>query len=150
VKAPARPDLTADANQGSQRIDQWLWFARIVKSRTLAQALIMRGKVRINRIKIDKSSVTVRPSDVLTLSLGPRVMSIEILGIGLRRGPAPEAQMLYRDLTPKPPKPTPAGQPSGVEEAAGEITVQQALRPDGSGRPTKRQRRQIEKFMGRK
>ena len=102
MKAPARPDTGSDANAGSlQRIDRWLWFARIAKSRTLAQALIERGKVRINRVKIDKTSTTVGPGDVLTLSLGPRVLSIEILGIGSRRGPAAEAQALYRDLAPR-------------------------------------------------
>lgn len=149
MKAPDRPDLVADAGHAaSQRIDQWLWFARIAKSRTLAQALVMRGKVRVNRVKIDKSSAIVRPGDVLTLSLGPRVISIEILGIGLRRGPAPEAQALYRDLMPKPP---PRGTEAGSEvsaEAAG-VSAHQAVRAEGSGRPTKRERRLIDKFRGR-
>ena len=105
MKAPARPDTGSDATAGSlQRIDRWLWFARIAKSRTLAQALIERGKVRMNRVKIDKTSTTVRLGDVLTLSLGPRVLSIEVLGIGSRRGPAAEAQALYRDLAPPRPK----------------------------------------------
>jgi ribosome-associated heat shock protein Hsp15 len=117
-----------------QRIDQWLWYARIAKSRTLAQALIERGKVRINRVKIEKASTTVRSGDVLTLSLGPRVISIEVIAIGQRRGPATEAQALYRDLTPRH---VPAGP-----------NVSQAVRPCGSGRPTKRERRLIDKFRG--
>lgn len=127
-----------------QRIDQWLWFARIAKSRTLAQALIERGKVRINRIKIEKTSTTVRPGDVLTLSLGPRVISIEILRIGARRGPAGEAQALYRDLTRRQPAPN-----SPVAEEDADVSVPQATRSEGSGRPTKRERRQIDKFRGR-
>jgi len=136
-----------DAGQaGLQRIDQWLWFARIAKSRTLAQALIERGKVRVNRVKIGKASTTVKPGDVLTLSLGPRVISIEILGIGARRGPAPEAQALYRDLTPRRPRP----ESGSSEETAGRDPVlQQAVRPEGSGRPTKRERRLTDKFTGR-
>ena len=70
----------------SQRVDQWLWFARITKSRTLAQDLISRGKVRLNREKIDKPSTLVKPGDVLTLVVGPAVRSLEIVGIGHRRG----------------------------------------------------------------
>ncbi|RUP08538.1 RNA-binding S4 domain-containing protein [Hyphomicrobium sp.] len=136
-----------DAAAGSvQRIDQWMWFARIAKSRTLAQALIERGKVRINREKIYKTSTTVRPGDVLTLSLGPRVVSIEVLGIGSRRGPASEAQTLYRDLA------APKDAIAAPDEAAGAVEgveVRQASRPEGSGRPTKQQRRQLDKLRGR-
>jgi ribosome-associated heat shock protein Hsp15 len=120
--------------QALQRIDQWLWYARIAKSRTLAQALIERGKVRINRVKVDKTSTAVKPGDVLTLSLGPRVTSIEVVAIGQRRGPATEAQALYRDLTPRQAPPVPG--------------VFQAVRADGSGRPTKRERRLTDKFRG--
>ena len=129
-----------------QRIDQWLWFARIAKSRTLAQALVERGKVRVNRVKIAKVSTTVRPGDVLTLSLGPRVISIEVVGIGARRGPATEAQTLYRDLTPRPSAPD--------SEATGEtngtnLVLQTPSRPEGAGRPTKRDRRLLDKIRGR-
>ena len=126
-----------------QRIDQWLWYARIAKSRTLAQALIERGKVRVNRVKIGKASTIVKPGDVLTLSLGPRVVSIEILGIGLRRGPASEAQALYRDLTPEPRR---SESPLG-KTAPGPL--QQGVRTDGAGRPTKRERRATDKLRGR-
>ncbi len=121
MKAPDRPDLVPDAGPAAfQRIDQWLWFARIAKSRTLAQALIERGKVRVNRIKIAKTSAVVRPGDVLTLSLGPRVISIEIIGIGARRGPAVEAQALYRDLTFR----------SAAELARPLLTANRRARPD--------------------
>lgn len=129
-----------------QRIDQWLWFARIAKSRTLAQALIERGKVRVNRVKIAKVSTTVRPGDVLTLSLGPRVISIEIIGIGARRGPATEAQTLYRDLTPRPPAP---GSEATGEANGPHLASQPPSRPEGAGRPTKRDRRLLDKFRGR-
>jgi ribosome-associated heat shock protein Hsp15 len=150
VKAPGHPERAAgdgEAQSSLQRIDQWLWFARIAKSRTLAQALIARGKVRVNRVKIDKTSTTVKPGDVLTLSLGPRVLSIEILGIGIRRGPAPEAQALYRDLTPKP-APRQPGDSAGLQPVD-EVTMGSAPRPQGSGRPTKRERRLLDKLRGR-
>jgi len=130
----------------NQRIDQWLWFARITKSRTLAQALIERGKVRINRVKIDKPSVLVKPGDVLTLVLGPSVRSLEIRAIGARRGPATEAQTLYSDLTPPVQRAMSKGEIAGtVLQNAGSS----AVRPEGSGRPTKRERRQIDKLKGR-
>ena len=78
----------------AQRIDQWLWFARIVKSRTLAQALIERGKVRLNRVRIEKCAQSVKAGDVVTISLGPKVRVLEIAALGTRRGPAPEAVQL--------------------------------------------------------
>jgi ribosome-associated heat shock protein Hsp15 len=136
----------AAAGAGSnQRVDQWLWFARITKSRTLAQDLVARGKVRVNRIKIDKPSTLVKPGDVLTLVIGPAVRSLEILAIGTRRGPAAEARVLFHDLAPSPPSAAP--QP-GVTGVPGEIP-KSAVRPDGAGRPTKRDRRQIDKLKGR-
>lgn len=123
----------------SQRIDQWLWFSRIVKSRTLGQALIERGKVRLNRARIDKSSQTVKAGDVVTISLGPKVRVLQIAGIGLRRGPAPEAGKLYLELT-EPNDETRQQAASGVAEAA--------QRPQGAGRPTKRDRRAIDRLKG--
>jgi ribosome-associated heat shock protein Hsp15 len=136
-----------DAAPGSvQRIDQWLWFARLAKSRTLAQVLIERGKVRVNREKVYKPATIVRPGDVLTLSLGPRVLSIEILGIGTRRGPASEAAALYRDLTPAPQRTTSTTE---GEIKRPEADMQQALRFEGTGRPTKLQRRLLDKLRGR-
>jgi ribosome-associated heat shock protein Hsp15 len=136
----------AAAGVGShQRVDQWLWFARITKSRTLAQDLVVRGKVRLNRIKIDKPSTLVKPGDVLTLVVGPGVRSLEILAIGARRGPATEALLLFNDLTQAQPRAAP--QP-GKTDMAQDI-VKSAVRSDGAGRPTKRDRRQIDKLKGR-
>ena len=133
-----------DAAAGAtQRVDQWLWFARIAKSRTLAQALVARGKVRINRTRIEKPSATVKPGDVLTLALGPTVRVLEILAIGTRRGPSSEAQLLYRDLAPPP-----SLAASGARKE-NEVRPAQAIRLDGAGRPTKRERRQTDKLKGR-
>ena len=132
--------MGSESVSSSQRVDQWLWFARITKSRTLAQELIARGKVRLNRAKIDKPSTPVKPGDVLTLVVGPAVRSLEIVAIGLRRGPATEARLLFVDHTP-------TAQP---EAAAMTVKVAKpAIRADGAGRPTKRDRRQIDKLKGR-
>ena len=81
-----------------QRIDKWLWFARMVKTRTLAQAIVSQGQVRVNKARISKSSQDVSPGDIVTLALHGRVRVIRVLAIGTRRGPASEAQMLFEDI----------------------------------------------------
>jgi ribosome-associated heat shock protein Hsp15 len=83
-----------------QRIDKWLYFARVVKTRTLATKLTQSGKVRINRQKIDNAARRVRPGDVLTIRLRGRVLVLKVLAIGSRRGPASEAASLFEDLSP--------------------------------------------------
>ena len=85
---------------GEQRIDKWLFFARVVKSRSLAQKLAVSGAVRVNREKISHAARLVRPGDVLTISIHDRIRILKILDSGDRRGPAPEAALLFQDLTP--------------------------------------------------
>lgn len=126
-----------DSEIAAQRLDQWLCNARFTKSRNLAQALIARGKVRVNRERISKASQIVKPGDVLTLSLGPRVRIIEVLGAALKRGPASVAAALYAELTPAPVRST-ATPPLGESS--------QAVREAGAGRPTKRDRRRIDRL----
>lgn len=119
---------------GQLRLDKWLWFARVVKSRTLAAGLVEDGKVRVNRARTTKPSQNVRIGDVLTISVGPRIRILEVAAIGTRRGPAAEAQALYVDRSPPvivAPQPS---QPAGIE------------RPSGAGRPTKRDRRLIDRL----
>ncbi len=122
---------------GTLRLDKWLWYARFLKSRTLASKFCQTGKVRVNGDPVKKAHVSVRPGDVLTFPLGPHIRVIKILELGKRRGRATEAQTLYEDL--KPPvhhkdKPT---EPELV-----------APRDPGAGRPTKSQRRAIDRLMG--
>jgi ribosome-associated heat shock protein Hsp15 len=88
---------------GWQRLDRWLWCARFLKTRALAAKLAGQGKVRINRIPTDKPHARVRPGDVLTFGLGPGVRVVRVLALGDRRGPAPEARLLYEDLDPPQP-----------------------------------------------
>ena len=96
----------------TQRIDKWLWFARIMKTRSLAAALVNHGAVRVNRRVIAKPSHAIAPGDVLTLVVGGRVRVLKVLEPGTRRGPPAQAQLLYEDLTappaalPEPPDPT--------------------------------------------
>ena len=96
--------LAGAANRppATQRLDRWLWFARVVKSRTLAAEAVALGKVRVNRVRAAKASQTLRPGDVLTLALGGRVRILKVLAPGVRRGPAAEARTLYEQLSPDP------------------------------------------------
>jgi ribosome-associated heat shock protein Hsp15 len=90
----------ADAEQ---RIDKWLWFARIVKSRTLAASLVEDGNVRVNRQKIAKASYAVAPGDIITIAIRGSVRVLRVDAIGARRGPAVEARLLYADLSDEQP-----------------------------------------------
>src|SRR5207237_3384815 len=83
-----------------QRLDKWLWFARIVKSRTLAAQLVQDGKVRVNRAKVAKPAQAVRPDDVLTIALRGNIQVLKVLAPGQRRGPPAEARQLYEMLSP--------------------------------------------------
>ena len=126
-------------NRDTLRLDKWFWYARFIKSRSLATKLCNSGKVRVNGNLIKKAHQSVTPGDVLTFSVGPNIRVIKIIKLGNRRGPAKEAQALYEDLQP-------------IDQIAKKIDSTLALEPAkrdrGSGRPTKVQRRAIERFMG--
>lgn len=109
------------------RLDKWLWHARFFKTRSLAAALVQAGAVRINGAATTKRASTISAGDVLTFAQGDHIRVIQIDGIGTRRGPAPEAQALYTDLSP----PEPKRQKKLPENPAFE----------GKGRPSKRDRR---------
>lgn len=116
------------------RIDKWLWFARFFKTRTLAADVVTGGHVRLNRHPIRKASQAVGAGDVITFPQGPHIRVIEIVAISDRRGPAPEAQALYTDLSPP--------QPRSREDVPAPI----AARDDGAGRPTKKERRDTDRL----
>ena len=79
----------------SLRIDKWLWHARFCKTRAIAQEKAAQGHIRINGHRVEKASAAVRVGDIMTLPAGGRVIALKVLGLGIRRGPAPEAQTLY-------------------------------------------------------
>lgn len=81
------------------RIDKWLWYARFYKTRALAQKATESGLLRLNGQRITKPSAAIGPGDVLTLPRGPAVEAVRVLGCGTRRGPAPEARLLYEILS---------------------------------------------------
>ena len=116
--------------EGSQRIDKWLFFTRAVKSRSLAARLVQSGAVRINGVKVEQPAHSVKPGDGVTIRMERRVLVWRVLAPGARRGPADEARTLYEDLTP-------AAEPQPAPPASREA---------GAGRPTKRDRRAIDRL----
>jgi len=83
-----------------QRIDRWLWHARMVRTRSDAAALAESGHVRLNGRRVAACSQTVRIGDVLTVALDRAVRVVEVQGFCDRRGGAPLARTLYRELAP--------------------------------------------------
>jgi ribosome-associated heat shock protein Hsp15 len=77
------------------RLDQWLWFARFVKSRSLASRLCAAGAVTINGITVTKPNQTVRVGDIVRFPHGGWQHTVRVTALGVRRGPASEARMLY-------------------------------------------------------
>jgi ribosome-associated heat shock protein Hsp15 len=86
----------------SLRLDKFLWFARIVKTRSLAQQLAEEGRIRIGGRVVTQAHAQVRIGDVLSFALRGRVRVIRIEGLPQRRGPAAEARSLYSDLSERP------------------------------------------------
>jgi ribosome-associated heat shock protein Hsp15 len=89
------------------RLDKWLWQARFFKSRSVAAELIEAGHVRVNGTRVSRPGRDISAGDVLTFPQGPRIRVVRILALGLRRGPATEAQALYFDLEPPAAAPDP-------------------------------------------
>ena len=107
------------------RIDKWLWFARFFKTRGLATKLVAGGHVRVNSDKISKPAYAVGEGDTLTFPQGDKIRVVRLIATGKRRGPAPEAQALYDDLTPD------------------QKIVPPPVKTEGKGRPTKKDRRDM-------
>ena len=81
-----------------QRLDKWLWHARVVKARTSAAALIEAGHVRINGTREKSPGHAVKLGDVLTIGLDDSVRVLKVAGFSERRGDASAARVLYEDL----------------------------------------------------
>jgi ribosome-associated heat shock protein Hsp15 len=83
--------------KASRRLDQWLWFARFVKSRSLAARLCAAGAVIVNGVAVAKPNHAVKPGDVVVVPLGAWQRTVQVLALGTRRGPAVEASTLFRE-----------------------------------------------------
>ena len=125
------------AEEITLRLDKWLWYARFFKTRTAATKLVQSGKLRINGEITHKPHRTASTGMVLTFPQGNSVRVIKIAQLGQRRGPAVEAAKLYEDLSPK------------IMEIKRDEPVKVSSfekRAAGTGRPTKKQRRETEKL----
>jgi ribosome-associated heat shock protein Hsp15 len=85
-----------------QRLDKWLWHARVVKARTSAAELVERGFVRINGVRETSPGHAVKSGDVLTVALDRSVRVMKVIGFSERRGDAASARVLYEDLQSRP------------------------------------------------
>jgi ribosome-associated heat shock protein Hsp15 len=117
-----------------QRIDKWLFFTRIAKSRTLAQEWVEGGHVSVNGETVRRSSADVRVGDRLEIRAERRTYVLVVKASGTRRGPYEEASLLYDDESPPPERLT---------------LFEQAQRAPGAGRPEKRERRALDRLRGR-
>ena len=129
--------MSADAQNKVLRLDKWLWYARFFKTRGAASKAISDGRFRLDGIVMKKPHRQALCDQVLTFIQGDRVRVIKIMALGTRRGPSSEAVLLYEDLTPAPVSP------------AKTVTVENSefeARGKGSGRPTKRHRRETDRL----
>ena len=119
------------------RLDTWLWYARFYKSRSLSSKAILNGKLRVNSNKIIKPASKVKINDVLTINYLNVVRIIQVQNLGIRRGPASEAQKLFKDLS---------GDANGVTNIK---HVSEKSKKDINKRPTKKDRRILDKIVAK-
>ncbi|MDC1383268.1 S4 domain-containing protein [Candidatus Puniceispirillum sp.] len=129
--------MGAVAQKTVLRLDKWLWYARFFKTRSAANKAISGGRFRVDGIIMTKPHRQALCGQVLTFVQGDRIRVIEILALGGRRGPAVEAESLYKNLAP-------------VKDLRAKKTQVQKfefeVRGKGSGRPTKRLRRATDRL----
>ncbi|HDN25891.1 MAG TPA: RNA-binding protein [Thioploca sp.] len=122
------------------RIDKWLWAARFFKTRSLATEAVAGGKVHLNQQRT-KAAKEVHIGDELTIRTGQMERTVIVQTLSKQRRPAKEAVLLYQET------------PESIQrnEQATELRRQAAaLRPRGVGRPTKKERRTIHRFVRNK
>ena len=121
-----------------QRIDRWLWHARVVRTRPAAAALANGGRVRLNGERIDAASRVVKAGDVVTVALDRTVRVLRVTGFAERRASAEQTRGLYEDMAPR----------SGATGTGdSELIAANPTRDSGSGRPTKRDRRDLDRWL---
>ena len=117
------------------RIDKWLWAARFFKTRALAADAVECGKVLVNDARV-KPAKALAVDDLLVIRLGPYQFVVEVLALSDKRGPAPQAQKLYQETE----------ESRKRREALALELKAQAQNATRDGRPTKKDRRDIERF----
>ena len=128
----------SDSPHRGVRIDKWLWAARFYKTRGLAQTAVTGGKVRLNGERV-KAAKDVRPGDALTIRIGEYEWSVEVIALSEKRGSAGAARTLYKESE------------ESIAKRLAQIADRRAQagvwgEREGKGRPTKRERREVERF----
>lgn len=127
--------MSTDDHTEKFRIDKWLCAARFFKTRSLAADAVECGKVHVNEVRV-KPAKTVSAGDMLTINIGQKQYVVEVLALSNKRGPAAQAQKLYRET-------------EASRQRREAIAAQLKSQPQPfffKGRPTKRDRREIERF----
>jgi len=127
--------MNTDDHTEKFRIDKWLCAARFFKTRSLAADAIDCGKIHVNDVRV-KPAKTVVVGDMLTINIGQKQYIVEVVALSNKRGPAAQAQKLYRET-------------EDSRQRRETIAAQLKLQPQPfffRGRPTKRDRREIERF----
>jgi ribosome-associated heat shock protein Hsp15 len=126
--------------QEQLRIDKWLWAARFFKTRSLAAEAVAGGKVEVNGARA-KPSRAIHPGDQVRVRRGPYEWAVIVMGVAARRGPAPEAQRLYQETEESIRK---------REATATQLKLERPPEFEISGRPSKKDRRAIQRFTKRR
>ena len=129
-RAKKSTDSVPDTSAPAVRADRWLWAARFYKSRSLAAEACEGGKVEVNG-HTAKAHKLVRVADTLEFPHPHGLKKLKVLAVSDKRGPATEARLLYEDHSPP-------------QDADFDFFAQPSFRSRGSGRPTKRERRETE------
>jgi ribosome-associated heat shock protein Hsp15 len=125
-------------NVSSVRVDKWLWAARFFKTRSAAQQAIEGGKIKLNGERT-KPAKDLKPGDSLSIHIGAYDWHIKVLQLSDKRGPAPVARLLYEESEESRAK-------REAEVATRRVTIEPAT--TRKGRPTKRERRELDRFGG--
>ena len=129
--------MTEPINVNGLRLDKWLWYARFFKTRALARKAISAGIFRLNGEVMSKPHRQAKQGQELTFVQGSKTRTVRVKSLSVRRGPAEEASLLFDDLAPK---------VSSGAKISSKFTLAFEDRAVGSGRPTKRQRRETDKL----
>jgi ribosome-associated heat shock protein Hsp15 len=118
------------------RIDKWLWAARFFKTRALAAQAVAGGKVKVNGERV-KAARAVRLGDALSIHIGPYEYLVRVRALSARRGPAPQAALLYEETE---------SSKAARRALANRLSAEARSVTPAEGRPTKKERRQVIQF----
>jgi len=125
--------MAAKTEESTIRIDKWLWAARFFKTRALAAQAVAGGKVKVNGERV-KAARAIRLDDSLSIHIGPYEFLVRVLALSARRGPAPQAALLYEESEPS---------KAARNELAMRLSAEARYSASVEGRPSKKERRQI-------